>query len=786
MSALVWNTSSGDIATINPRQFFSLQLEAQGGVGTLTYSKIAGLLPPGIQLTASGLLRGVPFETITRFLYTFTVRVSDGTNITDRTFNIQILGPNPPIFTTQPGVLDLSDSTKHPMKWAMDGSIVSYQVQAVDLITATGTRLVYDISSGSLPPGLTMSDSGLISGTVSLGNLGNTSFSRNYEFTVRVTDGGNTVEQDNSIFVFSSNFWQVDNSNLLVSDPDYNDFPVTMDISSYIQPVFLSDYDLGYVKSGNQYTFQLKIQDADSFLGSLQYTLVSGSLPAGLQLDGNTGVIYGVLPAQNIPEINYYFTIRASRILSSGLSVYTEKSFTLKVYSVINSEIAFVTNEDLGTILPDMPSLLSVVAESSVPNSVISYSLSQGSLPYGLTLTEFGHIIGQVSLQNFISIDNNSTTFDNNATSIDRVYNFAVTATDQSRNFSVEQNFKITVSLPYGQQYGNLSVKGLVSYLGPRFEENIFYQISQDPDINNVNYIYRPDDPNFGLKLNLQMLVAAGIEYQTLTTMQQQMEENHFIKSLYFGDVKTAVAKDNTGKIVYEVVYVEMKDDLVNNDGVSVSKTVDLPLDANIPLGEANWIIFPNSIANMRAQMKLLGEKEFIHLPLWMRTSQDNSGFPIGYTMAVVLAYCLPGRADLVRRRILDKGIDFQKIQFTIDRYVVGTGKVDADVLKGNGSTTTFQLNEIVHEEEIEIKVNNQLLRYVQNPITADNLLPHSYLTSDTILASADYQSAFFLTHDTLNNKTTINFSSPPDSNTIISVYRIGDKYLAFDRNLGL
>jgi len=188
----------------------------------------------------------------------------------------------------------------------------------------------------------------------------------------------------------------------------------------------------------------------------------------------------------------------------------------------------------------------------------------------------------------------------------------------------------------------------------------------------------------------------------------------------------------------------------------------------------------------MRAQMKLLGEKEFIHLPLWMRTSQDNSGFPIGYTMAVVLAYCLPGRADLVRRRILDKGIDFQKIQFTIDRYVVGTGKVDADVLKGDGSTTTFQLNEIVHEEEIEIKVNNQLLRYVQNPITADNLLPHSYLTSDTILASADYQSAFFLTHDTLNNKTTINFSSPPDSNTIISVYRIGDKYLAFDRNLGL
>ena len=49
----------------------------------------------------------------------------------------------------------------------------------------------------------------------------------------------------------------------------------------------------------------------------------------------------------------------------------------------------------------------------------------------------------------------------------------------------------------------------------------------------------------------------SGLEAQTLTTFQQQMEQNHAPKTLFFGDIKTAVAKEGTD-VKYEVVYIDM------------------------------------------------------------------------------------------------------------------------------------------------------------------------------------------------------------------------------------
>ena len=42
------------------------------------------------------------------------------------------------------------------------------------------------------------------------------------------------------------------------------------------------------------------------------------------------------------------------------------------------------------------------------------------------------------------------------------------------------------------------------------------------------------------------------------------MEQNHAPKTLYFGDIKTAEAKED-GVVKYEVVYVEMIDTMVNS-----------------------------------------------------------------------------------------------------------------------------------------------------------------------------------------------------------------------------
>ena len=70
MAAPVWKTTAGSLGKINEQQNFSFQLEAEDADSTaLTYSKIAGTLPSGIELTADGTLQGVPSEVSTRSLY---------------------------------------------------------------------------------------------------------------------------------------------------------------------------------------------------------------------------------------------------------------------------------------------------------------------------------------------------------------------------------------------------------------------------------------------------------------------------------------------------------------------------------------------------------------------------------------------------------------------------------------------------------------------------------------------------------------------------------------------
>jgi hypothetical protein len=245
------------------------------------------------------------------------------------------------------------------------------------------------------------------------------------------------------------------------------------------------------------------------------------------------------------------------------------------------------------------------------------------------------------------------------------------------------------------------------------------------------------------------MLLIAGLEHQTLTTLQTQMQQKHPVTSVYFGDIKTAVAKqNNTTK--YEVVYIEMKDDPLNR-----------------------------VISDMRTQMKALGHREYIHLPLWMRTAQTASGVPLGYKMAIVLAYCRPGRSALVKKRIQDKLIDYKLINFVIDRYTTDINLVDTGTITPDGSTTAFTMNEIVHEEDIRLRENATVLSYGKQ-VTADNSLIPSYLSADSLIRSADYEPQFSLSHNTSTSKTTINFTNAPAATSKIRVERKGDKYLKF------
>tara|TARA_Y100000748_G_scaffold190877_1_gene159796 strand:- start:1452 stop:3965 length:2514 start_codon:yes stop_codon:yes gene_type:complete len=831
MATPVWTTTAGKIATIDEQVAFSLQLEANTSDSTaITYSVIAGSLPAGMQVTTDGLLTGTPAEVAKRTLYTFVVRATAGTTITDRTFSLDVNGADSPTFTTPSGQLRLDDSTSVGLYWVIDGSSVSLQMQASDSDTRAGQQLVYEIVQGELPPGITMSKTGLISGIVRLtddqkyGERGGydggsqdsyddvvydktvttKSISKNFDFVVRVSDGTSFVEQNNNIFVYSADFWRVSNTAITIDMTEIDDSPLTMDLSANRRPVFRTPADLGTFRHDNNFVVKIDVEDFDPLQADLEYSIQSGALPTGISINVNTGELSGTLERQSAIEIDYTFTIRANRVVATGINVFTDQIFTMKVIGEIDIGIAFTTPTIVGTVSAGIPSLLSIQAVTEESDRVLSYSVTSGSLPTGITLSEQGNLIGTIDPSDF----SDST----------RSFTFEVNVSDQYQSAATSKEFTLNVDIPLTQiEYGNMN-----GHATSFIDQNIFYNIAQDPNINSPEYIYRPEDDNFGMKLNPDMLMMAGLEAKTLTAFQEQMEQNHAPKTLYFGDLKTAVAKEGSA-IKYEVVYIDIKDRMENKKGEAIASSITLrdaitkpvlgPLASSMNASAdyeeyevttdgglafstsgskvryANQLsadlgtiekLFPNAVANMRSRMKSLGHKEWDFLPLWMKTTQENDLAPLGYVMAVPICYCKPGTSALIKKRIQDKELEFKNIAFTIDRYLVNKSKVATETFIGDGSTTTFEVNEIIHDEDILVKEGSNVVS-IGEGWTASGFAGALDPTADTQLRSADHEYGINLSHDTANTKTTITFTKEvPGSGTIIKVERSNDKYLKF------
>jgi hypothetical protein len=858
MATPVWTTTAGKIATIEEQASFSLQLDATNAT---TYSVIAGSLPAGMQVTSTGLLTGIPAEVAKRTLYTFVVRATAGTAITDRTFSLDVQGADAPTFTTVAGQLnkplstvyttDSSSTCDSTLSTAdttgnvtvLDGSYIEYDIVATDSDTAAGQNLVYEIVQGSLPPGVTMTTGGKISGVVGLtidesyGPQGGYDFdpfpdysaitpsdggsptaprniydrtvvsksrSVNYDFIVRVTDGVSSVDRNFNIFVHSADYWVVSNSNVTIDQTLVGSNHITMDLHTGRPPVFKTGSDLGTFRHDNALVVKIDVEDFDPLQSNLEYSIQSGSLPPGVSIDINSGELYGQLARQSAVEITYTFTVRANRVVATGLNTFTDQEFTMQVIGQLDIGIAFTTPTVIGTLTADIPSLLSVEAVAEDTNRVLTYSVTSGSLPTGITLSEQGNFLGTIDPSDF--------------TDSTRAFTFTVTVSDQYQSAATSKEFTLNIEIPYTQvEYGNMS-----GHATSFIDQNIFYSIGQDISINSPEYIFRPEDSNFGMKLKPDMLMMSGLEAQTLTAFQQQMEQNHAPKTLYFGDIKTAIAKEGT-TTKYEVVYIEIKDNLVNKNGEAISSSITLRDPVVKPMlgprassmnATADYVdyeittdgglsfstsgskvrfanqlsadlgfietVYPNAVANMRSRMKSLGHKEWDYLPLWMKTTQAGDLAPLGYTKAVPICYCKPGTSALVKKRIEDKALVFKNISFTIDRYVVTKSKVATDTFTGDGTTASFVVDELIHEEDILVKEGTDTV-FVGQGVTADNNIKPTYLTADGTIRSADHELGITLTHDTTTKKTTITFTKEvPQDGTIIKVERSNDKYLKF------
>lgn len=161
--------------------YTTLQFTASGGTPALSWTVTGGNVPPGMSLATNGQFSGTP---TLQGVYNFTVTVTDGLGVTDSdAFDITIDPPangNPTITTT-----------------SLTGGIVGQTYGPVTVQAAGGTPgYTFSVSSGTLPPGLTMSTAGVISGTPSMQGT--------FPFDITVQDAAFATDTDTFTITIAS------------------------------------------------------------------------------------------------------------------------------------------------------------------------------------------------------------------------------------------------------------------------------------------------------------------------------------------------------------------------------------------------------------------------------------------------------------------------------------------------------------------------------------------------------------------------------------------------------
>jgi len=441
------------------------------------------------------------------------------------------------------------------------------------------------------------------------------------------------------------------------------------------QPAFI-----GTITSDNRFNFSILGHDFDG--DGLQYTFIG--LPLGLSGNTSTGWVTGNPVISPDTVSRFSFSVYATKVVLGTVTNLSTPTFTFsfKIVTDINGDITWISPADLGMVLNGLPSMAYVKATSDVDLLYRVIPVEGESLPPNLELLPNGELSGIVAFQP-------ETTFQNVATSTPFTFTiqayserFASVTSNQTFTLSVYQEFNNPTDILYCKCTPSIS------------DRNLLATLLDNESLIPSDYLYRADDPFFGKATSVIYEHAYGINASDIDQYLAAITKNHYWRQLTLGEIKTAVARnDMTGEILYEVVYSEVYDNLVNyNDmdtyqvgsqsnfinpqGVSVSKKIYWPRPIplflgpwydsvtniftswnNTPNGQALFTsrtpgfvrnLYPNSLQNMRQQVvDVLGQTQnYEILPLWM-TSQQRSGSTTGFLPAWVIAYCKPGLTTL-------------------------------------------------------------------------------------------------------------------------------------------
>ncbi|MFN7973831.1 MAG: Ig domain-containing protein [Acidobacteriota bacterium] len=283
-------------------------ISASGGTPPYAFTVTAGALPPGITLFLNGLLTGTPTVTGT---FNFTVTATDANNCTGTQAYTIIIGC--PAITINPGALP-------------SGTVNSPYSQVLSAGGGTGPY-TFSVTAGALPPGLTLSTAGLISGTPTTAGTFNFDVTatdvtgctgvRSYSLTINpITCGTITLSPaslPNGVINVAYN---------QVVTAGGGTAPYTFTVTAGALPtgltLFLNGQISGIPTTAGTFNFTITATDVNGCQGSQAYTVIiaCGTItvsPAALQ-NGTVGVPYTDVVSAGGGTPPYTFAVTAGAV----------------------------------------------------------------------------------------------------------------------------------------------------------------------------------------------------------------------------------------------------------------------------------------------------------------------------------------------------------------------------------------------------------------------------------------------------------------------------------------
>lgn len=684
-----FNTPAGTLLTVNDSTWveFPVTYTNPDVTNPVTIRLLDGILPPGIEINNEGLLRGYaepPVINVTIPAITTAATATDTSNIITCVSTTNFTVGRQVIFTGSVMLGGIVENIVYYVKTVIDATsfTISETQNGPELALTTGVGFMninLPATSVGQPTIRTYTFSLILESP--LGNDISSYFITIVNQNTPTSQGGPGLPANSRVPTLYNTRPPSYN---LASDPYYGYYVLPND-TGYTYSINTNAF-IGTFQSGDYFSFKAIGKDFDN--DELVYTFVD--LPIGLAGDTSTGWITGtpVLATQGINQ--FIFKVKAHKAINSTITT-PLFNFSYNLASDLSDIVTWITPNSLGDISNGTISTKNVKAVADVD---LQYRIVSGNLPPNLTLLNNGEITGYVSNQPTEEILGLNDTTD---------FNFTIEAYSPIYPLiSSTKTFTLTVVQEFYPPTDILYIKA-----APSIENrNLIDSLLNSETIIPTSMLYRPYDIYFGKATNITYEHAYGIHASDIDEYLSAITQNHYWRYITLGELKTAVAKNEEGDVIYEVVYSQVIDNLVNPNNISIPQEIYWPRSINLNLGpwytsvtnvytsyeqtvnqnyytsltpESVRNLYPNSLINMRDRVgQVLGvNKNYKLLPLWMTSTQPN-GAVLGFTPSWVICYTKPGFSATIKNNIetlwkTPEGntCTLNEINFQIDRFIV-------------------------------------------------------------------------------------------------------------------